>query len=584
MAETVTIQINLDQSQAERAIKALEKSTRDVGNGIESNLSKNFGAAFSTIAKRAIALGGVLAAALGARASIKAAIEQQDAINQLNASLRAAGIVSATASQEIQNFANRLQSVSTVADDVTVGLAAFASNFAKTTPEIIKLTEAGINFGKAFGVDARTAIQQLGQSLDGTAGRLKEQVPELAKLTAEQLKNGGAIDLISKKYAGFAEQELNTFGGRLKNVNLIIGDLAESLGDLIVQSPSLTAVFGVISKAILSFTKSVQDATGGQDLFKPIIQSAVALSNVVNTFLIKPFEFLFNLIRSGFDLAVASGNAAVLSIAKLGEAVGSLVQRFAPDSELAQGLITFGESAQLTFENSAAKLGEAFSADRLFNFDISNGVANFNSQIDSAISKVGALGVAVAQTNATIGESSSKSFISYSGSLDGLKNSAGTFGNAFASSFQTFGKALVKGQSGLGDFKTAIFGAFGDLLIQTGITLTGFGNAMTAFAAALTNPFTAGPAAIGIGLALIAVGGALKAIASEGASAGGGDFRASPVTESVSPTAAQDNASTQSRLTVNIQGDVLDSQQSALRIVELIKEATDNQGADLRFA
>lgn len=153
----------------------------------------------------------------------------------------------------------------------------------------------------------------------------------------------------------------------------------------------------------------------------------------------------------------------------------------------------------------------------------------------------------------------------------------------FVKGFSAVGGALAKGENAFEAFGGAVLGALGDIATQWGqyYLLTGLAGQ---FVPGLQ--VTAG--AIPLGIALLALGGFLQAKAggaqSKPSSVGSGGFSgASAQTEQ--PQFNEDQlASRESRVTVNIQGDVLDSQGSALRIVELIREATDNQGAELRFA
>ncbi len=80
----------------------------------------------------------------------------------------------------------------------------------------------------------------------------------------------------------------------------------------------------------------------------------------------------------------------------------------------------------------------------------------------------------------------------------------GTIGSAMAA----FGKTIAAG--------------LGGMMVQLGETYLTYGTIMQSLAALLPDPFTAGAAGIAIGLALIAMGSALGAVASGGGGGGGG--------------------------------------------------------------
>jgi hypothetical protein len=150
-------------------------------------------------------------------------------------------------------------------------------------------------------------------------------------------------------------------------------------------------------------------------------------------------------------------------------------------------------------------------------------------------------------------------------------------------SLNLLGQALVRGSAAFKEFGKTILGIFGDLLIEIGTGIVLASKAVEAFRNTLTTLF--GGFGIAAGLALIAFGGVLKAYsggAGFGSSVGSAGIQ-TPGADSVSPELNPDDVDTESkqRIVVNIQGDVLDSRESGLRIVELINEAFDTQGAQV---
>ncbi len=144
------------------------------------------------------------------------------------------------------------------------------------------------------------------------------------------------------------------------------------------------------------------------------------------------------------------------------------------------------------------------------------------------------------------------------------------------------GKALVKGGDAWEGFKNTILGIVGDLAISIGTVLIGIGLGIEALKVSL---MTLSPAAaLGAGLALVTIGAGLKALsgaaepssAGGGVAVGGGSDITSPVGES--PVSSFEPVGPKTNIAVNIQGDVLDSQETSLRIVDLLNSAFDQQG------
>lgn len=90
---------------------------------------------------------------------------------------------------------------------------------------------------------------------------------------------------------------------------------------------------------------------------------------------------------------------------------------------------------------------------------------------------------------------------------------------------KTMTTAFAKGGnigSAMKAFGDTIAAGLGQMLVQQGELYLEYGGIMQGLSALLGNPFTAGPAGIAIGLALIALGSALGALASGGGGSGGG--------------------------------------------------------------
>lgn len=103
---------------------------------------------------------------------------------------------------------------------------------------------------------------------------------------------------------------------------------------------------------------------------------------------------------------------------------------------------------------------------------------------------------------------------------------ASTVGN-FATSFGEMLGEMLSGNAGMEDFGNMILATLGTFIVQMGQLIITAGIGMTAFSKLLTNPFTAGPAAIAAGILLVAVGTAIKGIASSASKSSGSSVSAS---------------------------------------------------------
>lgn len=150
---------------------------------------------------------------------------------------------------------------------------------------------------------------------------------------------------------------------------------------------------------------------------------------------------------------------------------------------------------------------------------------------------------------------------------------------------QQWGATLVGLGNSWEDFGKIVLGILGDLMIQVGTAIVVASTAVEAFKTTLTTLF--GGFGIAGGLALIALGGALKAFGSGGlagpavsggTTGGGGSTSTTAITQK--PEVEQQKAGP--TINVNIQGDVLDSDEAGLRVIDLISKAYSQQGAVIR--
>ena len=166
--------------------------------------------------------------------------------------------------------------------------------------------------------------------------------------------------------------------------------------------------------------------------------------------------------------------------------------------------------------------------------------------------------------------------------------------NSVQAGLESVGRSLQQGAMDWQDFGAGIGGVVGDMAITLGRGLIAQGLALEAFIAALNSLLPgSGFAAAAVGAGLVIFGSALKSSV-QGRSSGGGSspslggfqpgtpggdpITTMPVTETPVAETMATSESPQTAVVVQIQGDVLDSDETGLRIVELINSAFDKQG------
>lgn len=601
MADPITIVLELEGGKSVKVnLEQIAQEAEKTGNKIEQSLSKtSFGKALNkdissivrnfTLATSAVA---GFASALVLNKGIEAANQQEAAINQLNTSLKLAGTFSEEASISIQNFASALQESTAFGDEVIIQQVALARNFTKTNEEAVKLTKAATDLSVATGISLDSAVKNLGKTYAGLAGELGESIPALRTLTQEQLKAGAAIDLVTKRFGGAAQSELNTFAGATKSLSNAIGDLFEEIGGLVTNSPELVNFFKI---GVQGITASIKDFGKSFNLFDDVVVKLFQIADILANQIAPVLEFTFNSFVAfgkgvlGIINTISAGFTAF--VGKLGQAASKIAGFFGVDNEITQSLTAFGETSETVLNDNIDSLSKSF--DGLFEFNISDKLAEKNVQLQEGLAKFVETSRLAAEQQKLVNDEVSEKLVE---SQATFFQSVGTLTTGFSVGFNTaltstkkgledFQKAaaqivnqgfartisggiqnviqsLAKGEDVFANFGKFLLTTFGDLAIQLGSFFIAQGIATTALFK--VNP----PAAIiAAGAGLVALGAILKSFGGGGgASASGvgtGGGGSSPTEAGIStggtaqtalaePTIAQ--ATPQTNVTVNVQG------------------------------
>lgn len=255
MAVTVDVELNIKIEEAVRATaqasKEMTKQLRTIETQSEKTSSAVKTISFIEIYREVKALGGQIIGFF--QDVVGEALEADNAIQGLTSSLRNAGDFSDRNVAVYKNLAEELSNVSRYSDDLILDQVRLGKQFNLTNRETEKLIRAAVDAAPALRQGLGETVRQLGQTFDGTAGSLREQVPELRGLSKEALRSGAALDIVIKKFGGAALRDLNTFEGALEKTKNSFSDIFEEMGNGIVQNESFVVAIreiGVVFKTV----------------------------------------------------------------------------------------------------------------------------------------------------------------------------------------------------------------------------------------------------------------------------------------------------------------------------------------------
>src|SRR3990167_5729292 len=210
--------------------------------------------ALGVLKKGALAAGGALAAAFAFRKIIQGvkdltreSLEAERVWKRLEGTLRTVGVEYAAVEGGILASARAMQDATTVGDE----------EFAETLQELVvvsqdfegSLKNVNVVADVAAGlqIDLATAARLVGRAMVGETSTLK-------RYGIIVQEGADAVEQMRRQFAGLAENEAQSFGGRLDQLRNETGDLKEALGDFITQ--------GKVGAGVIAFlTEKVKEAT-----------------------------------------------------------------------------------------------------------------------------------------------------------------------------------------------------------------------------------------------------------------------------------------------------------------------------------
>jgi hypothetical protein len=599
MAEPIiSVQLDLDQKNFDRQLGQTKAKITKTGQDSADGFKRSFsGDIFGGVAKRLAVLAGVVATGLIFRKSIDSAIAQQNAINDLNRSLAASGQFTAKASQDFQNFASALQNTSTFGDEVILKNAALIQSLGNLDSNGLKrATLAAANLSAALGIDLTSASTLVGKAAAGNVSAFSRYGLSIKTAATASETFSNALTVLEGKFGGAAEAQLNTFQGQITRTANAFDDILEGIGGAITKSPVLLGVLKTLGD---EFTKLSVEAADIKfdELFN--INSIIGFGTAINNFVIAPFELAFNIgklffnsINTFFAGAISQAGAGVGKIA-------DLLNKIGVDNGFTQGLQAFRESSlEVLTENREALEasvdglfdGTAFGKGEVF-------LENLRMNLEAAKASIEESGIKNAmQPEAVQGGSFIDSFMSGFGqseiTLANFTDKTKTFGqqirtnlqagiaNGAGQAFAQFGAALASGNNALEAFAKAFISSIAQIAIQQGSAFI-----LQGIAYQIVPGFQGtGTALIGAGAALAAFGGALGAFTGAGGGAGspnvangGSTISGEIITDPRTGIAAsQERIEPSTGVNVTIMGDVFDSEETGLRISNILRESSLN--------
>lgn len=358
MTEIASLKISVDARDATSAAKEMAKMTPEAAKaekavGKLSTASKEFGSVIGDLA--AALAGGVFFQAV-----IRNTIESEDALAQLNATIKSTGGAAGLSSEQMVAMAQGLQKVTTFGDDAIISMQSQLLTFTKIGGDVVpRATEAILDLATKMGGDLKGAAVQVGKALNdpikGVAmlGKSGVQFSEdqqhmiTALVETGRLAEAQTVILseLETQFGGSAKAARETFGGAVTALQNAFGDLLEGSGGNLTQA----------REGVESLTRALSDPQV-QMAFSQIVGGIFQVTTAVANALPKLTAFT---TWAAQELAAAFSGAAIGDLPRLMEELADLERKAATDRERnAGGELRRGLEQELALTRTKIQLTE----------------------------------------------------------------------------------------------------------------------------------------------------------------------------------------------------------------------------------
>jgi hypothetical protein len=260
MTERLAFLISANADQAVRAFEKTGKSAEKELGKAEDKIGK-LGSQLTIFGAGAMAFAGVAAGGLYKMAQASEEAEAQS--RKLANSIANNGSYAEGAQRRLEDLAESIMKVTAADDDAIIGAQSLLVQFGLTENQVTTLTPLIVDLSRKMNVDMTTAAMAVGKSVEGSATALRKMgiLVEAAGTSGDAFTN--TVDALRSTVGGFAQEEAETFSGKMERLKVALGNLAEGVGSGVVD------VFGGIadvavkaSSALGNLSPQAQNAAG----------------------------------------------------------------------------------------------------------------------------------------------------------------------------------------------------------------------------------------------------------------------------------------------------------------------------------
>lgn len=261
---------------ADKRVNLIISLKDGVTSGLKS-IQSGISATADAFKKIAVAgLGAATAVVGGLTMLAKKYAEVEQVQNRLSSTFTALGENGKAAVAIWGEYASAIQKVTTLDDEVVLGLVNTAKVMGVSNDKIAEATKGAIGLSKAFGLDLNTAMKLTVMAMSGNYDMLARYIPALRTATNEGEKAVAVQQAMSVGWA-IAKNEVNTLNGAFGQFKNAVSDAMETAGEAIFGDGGFTAAIQKAKDAIVKLTEGGAVATWAEGIKSSIIAAGDAI-------------------------------------------------------------------------------------------------------------------------------------------------------------------------------------------------------------------------------------------------------------------------------------------------------------------
>lgn len=229
---------------------------------------------------------------------------------RLEASLRNQGITSAYVTQELNDYAQSMQTVYGVSDDVIKNGMRLLVNFGVIGDELKQATNSAYALSQGLGIDVQSAFQMVARAAEGNVTALSRYgiKVDTSKTQSEQFAQ--ALEQIDNKFGALAGASANNLITKTNALKESWGDFKEQVGAAF--EPLAQIVVNLLTKGVQGLQSAFRFLT---DTLNILVESGVQGFNYVSLAVLKTKETIQELGLKTLEFRNAIGLASDEAVA-----------------------------------------------------------------------------------------------------------------------------------------------------------------------------------------------------------------------------------------------------------------------------